>query len=147
MNDVVPTVEWSLGSLLVLLAGMLVVYVGRWRGLRRADRHDEATAAQLARFAAGWLILLTALIGPLDWLAEQRLMSAHMRQHILLMSAAPALLLSALTGERLGELGNRIAILARPTTGWTVACLTIGVGAILALHVPSPRARCSPGRS
>jgi cytochrome c oxidase assembly factor CtaG len=44
-------------------------------------------------FAAGWLVILFAQVSPLDWLSEQ-LFAAHMTQHELLMLiAAPLLVL------------------------------------------------------
>lgn len=50
---------------------------------------------QAAAFAAGWLVLVVALVSPLDALSEV-LSSAHMVQHLALMlGAAPLLMLGA----------------------------------------------------
>jgi len=81
-----------LATLLVASAGLYAAGVttlwrraGAGRGIRRVD---------VAHFAAGWLVLLAALAPPVDTLAE-RSFAAHMMQHELLMvAAAPLLVLS-----------------------------------------------------
>lgn len=78
--------------LLVLLAAAAILYaagvVRLWRsaGIGRGIRAGAA-----ARFALGWLALCAALASPLDALSE-RLFSAHMVQHELLMAVAAPLL-------------------------------------------------------
>src|SRR5690349_14485397 len=47
-------------------------------------------------FGAGVLLLLLALISPLDALGDTYLFSAHMVQHLLLLLAVPLLLLAGL---------------------------------------------------
>ena len=62
----------------------------RARAGRTAARLDAATAAA---FAGGWALLALALVWPLDGLAGMAL-SAHMIQHVILIAAAPPLLLA-----------------------------------------------------
>jgi putative membrane protein len=64
---------------------------GRWRG---AGRGAGARRREDACFAAGWLVLVLALVSPLDALGEA-LFVAHMVQHLLLLLVAPPLLLAA----------------------------------------------------
>ena len=61
-----------------------------WQTAGRFDA--RATAA----WALGLLVVFVALESPLDAVAEERLVSAHMLQHGLLMSVAPPLLLLGL---------------------------------------------------
>jgi putative membrane protein len=78
---------------LVLIGGLYARGVSvLWRraGIGRGVSHWQAAA-----FAGGWLALVVALVSPLDGLAEE-LASAHMVQHLLLMLvAAPLLVLGA----------------------------------------------------
>jgi putative membrane protein len=78
-----------------------LVAAGAWYsvGLVRLWRHagvgQGVTRAQSCAFAAGWLTLAAALLSPLDEWSE-RLFSAHMLQHELLMViAAPLIAVSS----------------------------------------------------
>jgi putative membrane protein len=78
----------------VLLLNLLLVSHLYARGVRRLWRSGPGrgvTAWQVAAFAGGMLALAAALVSPLDALSA-RLASAHMVQHMLLMTAAAPLL-------------------------------------------------------
>jgi putative membrane protein len=61
---------------------------------RNAGEAGARSRSHLAAFAAGWIVLVLALVSPLHEASEQ-LFSAHMIQHELLMTvAAPLLVLS-----------------------------------------------------
>jgi putative membrane protein len=79
--------------LLVPLIACLLAYA---IGLRRVWRIGTGTGVSTSGallFAGGWLVLALAMIWPLDALGEWSL-AAHMTQHMLLMAAAPPLLLA-----------------------------------------------------
>jgi putative membrane protein len=88
---------WTLEPALVLsLLALVWLYL---RGLRtlwhRAGIGRGVTRSQAAAFAGGWLALVAALCSPLDALGEV-LFVAHMAQHmILILVAAPLLVLGA----------------------------------------------------
>ena len=69
--------------------------------LRRRGRADLAGWDRVALFAAGLGVTLFALIGPLDGLADEKLLSAHMAQHVLIGDLGPALMVTALRGPLL----------------------------------------------
>jgi cytochrome c oxidase assembly factor CtaG len=69
--------------------------------LRRRGRADLAGWDRIALFAAGLALSLFALVGPLDRIADDRLLSAHMGQHVLIGDLGPALMVSALRGPLL----------------------------------------------
>ena len=69
--------------------------------LRRRGRADLAGWDRVALFAAGLGVTLFALIGPLDDLADEKLLSAHMGQHVLIGDLGPALMVTALRGPLL----------------------------------------------
>lgn len=78
--------------MLLLLAIAACLYLLGWQRLRRQGNARRVLGAvRLLSFAAGMLVLGLALMSPLDTLAE-RLFSAHMTQHLLLMLIAPPLL-------------------------------------------------------
>ena len=81
-------------------------------------------------FLLGMVLLGLALTGPLDVLSR-RLMSAHMIQHLLLISAVPALLLPSALALRPRAAAVRI------TPALAGGCLVASLVLIWALHVPA----------
>ncbi len=69
-------------------------YVAGWRRLRVPDGHPLASRWRLCAYLAGLATVAVALLSPLEHLAE-RLFTAHMVQHQLLLMVAPPLLLLA----------------------------------------------------
>ncbi len=69
--------------------------------LRRRGRADLAGWDRIALFGAGLGVTLFALVGPLDRLADEKLLSAHMAQHVLIGDLGPALMITALRGPLL----------------------------------------------
>jgi cytochrome c oxidase assembly factor CtaG len=89
--------SWSLEpGVLLSVAVVLWLYVARWRRVRREDGPRAASGWRLTSFVAGNLVVLAALVSPVDSLAEQ-LLAMHMVQHLLLIDAAPILLILGLT--------------------------------------------------
>lgn len=91
-----------------------------------------------AAWMAGIALLLTALISPLDTLADSYLFSAHMAKHMLLVLVIPALLLigmpagffeRALRHPRIAAVER---VLRRPAVAWTA-----GVGSMIVWHIPA----------
>jgi putative copper resistance protein D len=89
---VVPVIAAALAALCFLQAVVR---------LRRRGRADRAGWDRVALFAAGLGVTLFALIGPLDRLADEKLLSAHMAQHVLIGDLGPALMIAALRGPLL----------------------------------------------
>ena len=69
--------------------------------LRKRGRADLAGWDRVALFGLGLGVTLFALVGPLDRLADQELLSAHMGQHVVIGDLGPALMLVALRGPLL----------------------------------------------
>lgn len=88
----VPVIAATLAALLFLQAVMR---------LRRRGRADRAGWDRIALFAAGLVLSLFALVGPLDRIADDKLLSAHMGQHVLIGDLGPALMVAALRGPLL----------------------------------------------
>jgi cytochrome c oxidase assembly factor CtaG len=146
-----PWRVWSFEPGVVIpLALLATAYgVGVARLWRIAGRGQGIRGYEVAAFVAGWLALVIALVSPLDALSA-RLFSAHMVQHELLMIvAAPLIVLGApmiamlwllpLRGRRTASAAlhrRRVAagwaILSAPVTVWLLHGIVLWVW-----HVPA----------
>src|ERR1700733_10529561 len=87
--------EWSppvFLTTMVLLCG--IIYIRGWYYLRKT-RPVQFHTGRLASFLLGLIVLWLAIGSPLDGFADV-LLSAHMVEHLLLMSVVPPLLLLGL---------------------------------------------------
>jgi putative membrane protein len=140
--------RWSSGfSVLFPLELSVLVYIwGVWQVWRRAGRGHGVTYHHCAAFIGAVLALIVALVSPLDF-ASESLFSAHMTQHlILILIAAPLLVLSDLplvflwgmpsgAAQKLGRWWKRIApalrLLSNPIAVWLLFTLILWIW-----HVP-----------
>ena len=113
----------------VALAALYAVVV------RRAGR--RVAGRQLVAFAAALLTIVVALDGPIDGLADARLFSAHMLEHLLLALVMPPLLLLGMPGWMLAPLLRRPAVrrVARTLTQPLVA-FALYNGFLALIHTP-----------
>ena len=120
--------DWE-PSVVIGCAALVVVYLV----LRGAARKGCPTS-----FLSGTLLLLFALVSPLDTLGDTYLFSAHVVQHFLLALIIPPLWLlgtpRSLAGAALRQPSLRRIehVLAQPLAAWT-----LGVGMMLGWHVPA----------
>src|SRR5580704_5372162 len=93
-----------------------------------ACRRDFSRAAW---FLLGDLVMLLALISPLDVLADDYLFSAHMLQHMLLVLAVAPLLILGIPHQlarsivRVHAFGSVERVLRRPFIAWTLGMATL----------------------
>src|SRR5438105_2567701 len=92
MAAVLPVVAVAVAALLFAQAAIR---------LRRRGRADLAGWDRAALFGLGLAVTLVALVGPLDRIAEDRLLAVHMLQHVLIGDAGPALMIVAVRGPLL----------------------------------------------
>ncbi len=85
--------RWTLDPTLVL--GLIALGVGYWLLIgplrRRYHWADEVDPRQPALFIIGMVLVIVALISPLDAISDEYLFSAHMIQHMLLAVVIPPL--------------------------------------------------------
>lgn len=106
--------EWRLPfGLTAAILCTAAVYLRGWLLIRRT-RPALFTAARLMSFLGGLIVLWLAIASPMDGFADA-LLSAHMVEHLLLMSAVPPLLLLGLPVVPL------LRGLPRLVTRWIVA--------------------------
>lgn len=84
--------DWSLPWVVTVLTIVTqLIYLRGWLAIRRT-RPGQFTSTQLGLFTAGMAVLWLAIGSPIDGFADV-LLSAHMVQHLLLMSFVPPLVL------------------------------------------------------
>ena len=85
--------------LLFLTIGLWYFWLIRNVGPRHVSPGDPpATRRQIVAFTLGLLTLLVSAASPIHDLAEERLLSVHMVQHLLMSLVAPPLLLAGMPG-------------------------------------------------
>ena len=109
-------------------------YACWWRRLRAVHGAAEVRRRHATMFGAGLAVLALAQLGPLDWVAERRLMAGHMVQHLLVVSLAPALLLVGV--PRVGWPRPVLDAPAAAVARSAVFCAIGGVAVVWLLHVP-----------
>ncbi len=118
MSDQVRDIfaDWQLPLwLTVSIVLTALVYVRGWIALRRT-RRAQFSDERLASFLCGLALLWVAIASPMDGFADA-LLTAHMIEHLLLMSAVPMLLLYGLPVVPL------LRGLPRPVLKWIVGPL------------------------
>jgi cytochrome c oxidase assembly factor CtaG len=127
--------HWQLEPLQVAPAALLGL--AYWVRARRLDaRGRSVRGARRAAFYGGLLVALVAVVSPIDYLGEERLLSAHMAQHLLLGDIAPLLVVLGLSGPLLRPLlAVRWLRLARGLSHPLVA-LPLWVIDLYAWHLP-----------
>lgn len=143
--------EWSFDPDVLIAIGSVGYYyaLGVWR-LKLEAPGRVVGEGQIVAFCSGLLVLAVALISPIDTVGAQ-LFSVHMLQHLLLIIAAPPLLVWSRAAvvmlwalplqERraIGRLWRRLGLtrgigfLMQPVVVWTVFC-----GSFVFWHIPGP---------
>lgn len=91
--------SWHAEPLVVAgLALALALFAQAFVRLRRRGRTDHAGAGRAVLFLVGLAGAGLALLSPLDAVADEYLLSAHMLQHVLIGDIAPLLILTSLRG-------------------------------------------------
>ena len=107
---------------LLLAAGYLVATRGGRDGRRAAS------------FLGGCALLVAALVSPLDTLARESLVWAHLLQNVVLAEWAPLLLVLGVPTALAGRIGD-VAVVRRMTSPFVA--LPLWVGAYAVWHVPA----------
>jgi putative membrane protein len=136
---VAPTIAWTFEpSVLIVVAGLALLYFLGWRRGRASGSPHKPGFGRLTLFALGLVVILAALVSPIDVLGDQ-LLVMHMVQHILLLDIAPILLILGLNKVLLRPVTRRVQSIERragffATPAFAVVCY---VGFMWAWHVPA----------
>jgi putative membrane protein len=121
-------VGWTFDPLPLAAIGVgALLYARRAWTLRGRGR--AVPAAKLLAFTAALVVLVLAVVSPLDSIGESRLFSVHMAQHLLIGDVGPLLLVLGLSGPLLRPLlaprpAQRPRVLVHPLVAlplWAVA--------------------------
>jgi putative membrane protein len=135
--------SWAPGPILLCLA-LTVVYVTRWRNVRRSastrggSGSHGAPVERLLAFLAGVAFLVVALISPVDQLAEQ-VFAMHMVQHVLLLDVVPILLILGLTKVLLRPVARQVLDLERALgpLAHPLTAVVLYVAGMYVWHIPA----------
>lgn len=133
---IASSVGWNLEPPLLAEAGLVVAaYALRAHSLARRSR--PVPAWRQGCFYLGVLLLLAALVSPIDTIGESRAFWVHMAQHLLIGDLAPLAILLGLTGPLLRPvlavpIVSRLRILAMP-----LVALPLWALALYAWHLPA----------
>ena len=114
-----------------VIAGCIILLLSYLAAVR--FRMDRWTAC----FTSGTMLLLLTLVGPLDFLGDNYMFSAHMLEHLMLILPVPMLLLLGLPADLMRSmLKIRIVarterLMSRPAIGWLLS-----VGTMWVWHAP-----------
>jgi putative membrane protein len=137
-----PHIVWSLDPIpLIPVALYAYLYTRRFIAARKEAGGRGAGPLQAACAVGCVLVLLAALVSPIDRLGEDYLFSMHMVQHILIGDIAPLLMLLSLSRvimrpvtRRLMRLERALGPLAHPATGIAVWLFLIYIWHIPAMY-------------
>ncbi len=111
--NVAPTITWSFEpSVLVGVAVLAILYVLAWRRGRAGGAPHRPGYGRMALFATGLVVILVALVSPIDALGDQ-LLVMHMIQHVLLLDIVPICLILGLNKVLLRPVTRRLHVLER----------------------------------
>ena len=134
-----PDLSWTLDPGPILLAvGLLALYVQRWRTVRREHGPSAAPVIRLALALTAALLILVALVSPLDVLAEQSL-ACHMVQHVILLDIIPICVMGSLTKILLRPLTRRMLAVERAAgpLGHPAFAAALYVAMMWVWHIPA----------
>lgn len=124
--------------MLVVVGALALLYVLAWRRGRATGSPHPPSWWRLALFASGLLVLLAALVSPIDGLGDQ-LLVMHMVQHMLLLDLAPILLILGLTKVLLRPVTRRVHVVERRAgyLAHPAFAVVAYVGFMWAWHIPA----------
>jgi putative membrane protein len=132
--------SWTFAPTILLTVAVYGwLYVRRWRTVRRVNGPRGAGWHHLALWTTGLVLILVALVSPVDSIADNSLASMHMVQHLILADLVPIalilgtskVLLRPIT-RRVQVIERRAGVLAHPAVG-----VIVYVGAMWFWHVPA----------
>ncbi len=111
MSSVPGWGSWTFNPIVIAALGLAAwLYMRAYR--RAATKSSAIGAGHWIPYMCGLLVLVVALLSPLDPIGDRYLLSAHMAQHVLLSDIAPALLVLGLRRPLLPLGLSREALLA-----------------------------------
>src|SRR3954462_12090914 len=140
VNNAPAHLHWTFSlPILIPIGAYAWFYLRRFHQVRRTSGPRGAGARQLAAFVASVIVILIALVSPLDGLGEDYLFSAHMVQHLLLGDIAPLLMLLALSRVIMRPLTRRLQSVERALgpLAHPASALVLWLALVYLWHMPA----------
>jgi len=140
VNHAPAHLHWTFSlPILIPIGAYAWFYLRRFHQVRRTSGPRGAGARQLAAFVASVIVILIALVSPLDGLGEDYLFSAHMVQHLLLGDIAPLLMLLALSRVIMRPLTRRLQSVERALgpLAHPASALVLWLALVYFWHIPA----------
>ncbi len=122
-----------------LVVTLSALYGGRWRRVRREPGGKRGAPVEKAvAFGTAMVLLVAALLSPIDRLAEQ-VFAMHMVQHVILLDLVPILLMVSLTKTLLRPATRRLQRVEQAAGALAHPALAVAlyVGVMWVWHVPA----------
>jgi len=127
---IASAVLWALA-----IAALGWAYLRSWRAARVEAGAGAANGWRLLAFATAIVLLVAALVGPLPEMS-QRLLAAHVVQHLLILDFVPILLALSTTPAVLAPIDRHLRRLAASPLGSPPVLLVVYAGSLAFWHIP-----------
>src|ERR1700728_4842641 len=108
-----PRIAWDFApSVLLGVLAFGLLYMRGWLRAREPGQPHPPGYGRLALYMSGLIVVLIALVSPIDVLGKQ-LLFMHMIQHVLLLDIAPILMILGLTKGILRPITKRLTSIER----------------------------------
>jgi cytochrome c oxidase assembly factor CtaG len=134
-----PKIAWTFEpSVLIGVAALAILYLLAWRRGRATGSPHKPGFGRLGLFFTGLLLILAALVSPIDELGDQ-LLVMHMLQHILLLDLVPIALILGLNKVLLRPVTRRLSVVERRAGYLAHPAFAVAayVGFMWAWHIPA----------
>ncbi|HET9094320.1 MAG TPA: cytochrome c oxidase assembly protein [Solirubrobacteraceae bacterium] len=134
-----PPLTWTFSpSVTVGISAACAAYIWAWRRARRPGMPHPPGYGRLALFLGSMLIVVIALVSPVDSISDH-VMFMHMVQHVLLLDVVPIMVILSLTKGLLRPVSRRLTTLERRAgvIGHPVFAVFLYVGVMGFWHIPS----------
>ena len=134
-----PLYQWSAEPTVVIGVLFLCTLYGlAWRRARASRASHAPGYGRLTLFVVSQVLVVLALLSPIDSLGDQDLLVMHMVQHLILLDLVPITLILSLNKVLLRPVTRRVQALER-RAGWLggpVFAVLAYIGVMYAWHVP-----------
>lgn len=138
--DVSPTYSWSVEPTVVIGTLILCVLYGlAWRRARRSGSSHAPGYGRLSLFVLSMVLVILALLSPIDSLGDNDLFVMHMVQHMILLDLVPITLILSTNKVLLRPVTRRIQVIEKNAGFFAspVFAVIAYVGGVYAWHVPA----------
>jgi cytochrome c oxidase assembly factor CtaG len=136
---VTPAYSWSLEPSVVIVTLILCVLYGlAWRRARRSGSAHAPGLGRLSLFALSMILVILALLSPIDSLGDDDLLVMHMVQHMILLDLVPITLILSTNKVLLRPVTRRIQVIEKNAGFFATPVFAVMayVGGVYGWHIP-----------